>query len=478
MSHKLSKWSILFLVAVVIASISMISCEEKEIALITDPISIEKFENEILNKIVDEKDKTFVSEIYSKDEQQGNYAIKKPLKEEDREKIINILKSTGYGQVSEVMFNKASGNHPQDIEVELTTSTEGAKIYYAIGEKLVDAYGRISPSATEYSNDKKIIIKKDEGTKTIRAIAVKDGMMNSVVSKRTYIVSDKGGIYYPLWLTPNINFLPGFLNKIHWYGLMYVCVAITAYVLIRLQIKGRKDVTRDNVDYIFIWAVVGAILGARLAHAIFIEPRLWTEPWKIILPFDFVDGKPIFTGIAGMSFYGGIFGVILSVWLYCRVKKINFRVVGDFLAAAFPLGYTFGRLGNFFNQEFRGTEAPDWLPWKMFYWDNNYLGDKVYEEAAKHPSQLYEALGQGILLWVVLWFIVKPRKPWDGFMMGAFVGGYGITRFITEFFRSSSPKVLFETITVSHLVCFGLVIVGVIIMLITRVIDKRSPKKA
>jgi phosphatidylglycerol:prolipoprotein diacylglycerol transferase len=283
------------------------------------------------------------------------------------------------------------------------------------------------------------------------------------------------GIKFPEWLTPNIPGLP-----IHWYGLMYVLVAVTTYILMRIQRKGRKDITVDHIDYIFIWAIIGAILGARLSHVIFLQPSLFLEPWKIISPFDFKDGQLIFTGIMGMSFYGGLVGVIVSVYLYCRRKKISFMVVGDMIAAAFPLGYTFGRLGNFFNQEFPGRPAPEWLPWKMYYWKK--IGDSViYDDVARHPSQIYEALLEGVLLWVVVWFIFKTRKAWDGLLMGVYVIGYGVARFITEFFRIRRDPPLRDIgfpLTGSQLVCIGIIALGIVILVLTKKASKKKLAKS
>jgi phosphatidylglycerol---prolipoprotein diacylglyceryl transferase len=286
-------------------------------------------------------------------------------------------------------------------------------------------------------------------------------------------------IYFPKWLTPDI---PGLPIPVHWYGLMYVVVAIIGYILLKMQVKEHKSITNDDVYYIFIWSIVGAILGARLAHVIFIQPELFLEPYRIILPIDIVNGKVIYTGIAGMSFYGGIFGVILALWLYTKYKKINFFLVSDMLAAAFPLGYTFGRLGNFFNQEFRGRPAPDWLPWKIYYWDpKNVNGNLVfgrYEDVARHPSQIYEALLQGVILWLVLWFIIKPRKLWYGFLMGSYISGYGIARFITEFFRvRNDPLEGVFFLTTSQLICIGLIIIGLLFIYFTKKISERSLSK-
>ncbi len=365
-----------------------------------------------------------------------------------------------------------SANYRSGITVAISTPTEGATIYYTTDGS--------NPTTDSDVYSKPIPVTGENTEKTIKAMAIKEGMENSMIADAKYTINESG-FYYPEWLKPSIPGLP-----IHWYGLMYVFVALTTYILLRLQIKKnpqiKQEITVDDIDFIFIWAIIGAILGARLAHVFFIDPFIDTpghklilsEPWKIIVPFDFSNGIT-FTGIAGMSFYGGIFGVILTVLLYCKRKKISFIKVGDMIAAAFPLGYTFGRLGNFFNQEFKGYPASEGVPWKIYYW--RHIGTPgVYENVARHPNQIYEALLQGVVLWIVLWFIIKPRKLWNGFLMASFIAGYGIARFITEFFRvRNDPLDGITVLTTSQWICIGLVILGIFVGWITkRISDKKS----
>lgn len=283
------------------------------------------------------------------------------------------------------------------------------------------------------------------------------------------------GIRFPEWLEPNVP-LPEPFNFIHWYGVMYILVALTTWLLVRYQLKDNKNVKADDIDYLFIWGIIGALLGARLGHCIFIQPEIWLKPWRVLLPIDFTSNGVVFTGIAGMSFYGGIVGVIIAFLIFARRHKLSFLQLGDMVGAAFPLGYTFGRLGNFINQEFQGRPAPDGLPWKMYYWTDYGNGEKIYDTVAKHPSQIYEALLQGVILWLVLWFIIRPRKPWNGFIIGCYVAGYGIARFITDFFRVRNDplKGLFPVSTTQFL-DIGLVILGVVILIITKKIaDKKK----
>lgn len=382
--------------------------------------------------------------------------VKKPIFHQAGQEQI-ILNPDKYEHLNVSKYYMQSGNYNEDIHVAISTPTKGAIIYY-------------TTDGTKPTKDSKKyeipIAVTGYGTETnIRAIATKTGMENSNVASATYKI-DESGIYYPEWITPEVPFIPdNFPIKIHWYGIMYVFVAITTYVLLKIQAKNNKFVTTDNVDFVFIWGVIGAILGARLGHAIFIQPELWLKPWKIISPLDPEQGWA-FTGIAGMTFYGGVFGLLFAIWAYCRVKRVNFYVVGDMIAAAFPLGYTFGRLGNFFNQEFVGRPAPSWLPWKMYYGMSGQ-----YEVVARHPSQIYEALLQGVILWVVIWFVVKPRKLWDGMLMGVYLSGYGLARLITDFFRiRNDPLSGVFFLSTTQFIDIGLILLGIAVMFVTKML--------
>ncbi len=381
--------------------------------------------------------------------------VKKPIfhKPGNENIVLNPDDSKGVNISKDVILH--SGNYNTDIHVAISTPTKGAIIYYTTdGSK---------PTKDSKKYEAPITMAGYGTVTTIKAIAKKTGMEDSNIASATYKI-DESGIYYPTWLKPQVPFIPeSFPLKIHWYGIMYVLVALTTYILLKVQAKNNKFVTSDNVDFIFIWGVIGAILGARLGHAIFIQPELWLKPWRIILPVDPEQGWK-FTGIAGMTFYGGVFGLLFTIWTYCRVKRVNFYSVGDMLAAAFPLGYTFGRLGNFFNQEFVGRPAPSWLPWKM------YFGmEGQYQAVARHPSQIYEALLQGVILWVVIWFIVKPRKLWDGMLMGVYLSGYGLARLITDFLRiRNDPLSGIFFLSTTQLIDIGLIILGIVVMYVTK----------
>jgi len=181
------------------------------------------------------------------------------------------------------------------------------------------------------------------------------------------------------------------------------------------------------------------------------------NPLQIILPFTMAGGKLRFTGIAGMSYHGGLVGVVVALVIFMRVKKMDLLEWGDMLTAGIPLGYTFGRLGNFINGELYGriTKAP-WgivfphaetfpgnLPWVRDFAAS--VGIPINGAAPvnlpRHPSQLYEALFEGVVLWLILWFIVRKRKPYNGFVIAAYMVGYGVFRFVIEYVREPDADI-------------------------------------
>jgi len=259
-----------------------------------------------------------------------------------------------------------------------------------------------------------------------------------------------GYITFPPWIRPEIvPFLP-----IRWYGLMYLCAFVVAYLLFTWQLKDRKiEVSRDTVLDMFFWAIVGLLVGGRaFAVTIYDSTGYYLQhPLQIILPFSIVDGRIRLTGIAGMSYHGGVVGVTIAIITYLKIKKLDVLQWTDMLVAGIPLGYTFGRLGNFINAELYGriTKAP----WGMIFphaesfpvsepWVKDFASSVglPFPSAGvmnlpRHPSQLYEAFFEGIVLWLVLWFIVRKRSPYKGFTTACYIMGYGIIRFFIEYAR-------------------------------------------
>ncbi len=265
-----------------------------------------------------------------------------------------------------------------------------------------------------------------------------------------------GFLNYPSWIRPEI--IPGF--PVRWYGLMYIVAFVIAYLLFRYQIKERRlQVNEDDVVNLFFWGIIGLLIGGRLFGTLVYDPtgRYLSHPWLIFWPFD-ETGR--FVGLAGMSYHGGLLGGVVAIVLFCRARKIDVLDWGDMLVASVPLGYTFGRLGNFINGELWGRVTT--LPWGMYFPGAEPLSNKlswVREVAAKagipagapgslinlprHPSQLYEALFEGLVLWLVIWLVFRKRKPFKGFVIAVYVIGYGVIRFIVEYFREPDQGIGF-----------------------------------
>ena len=299
-------------------------------------------------------------------------------------------------------------------------------------------------------------------------------------------------INFPNWLKPEI--IPGL--PIRWYGLMYLFAFAVAFFLFKYQVKEKKlKILEDDIVNLFFWTILGLLIGARiLATTLYDSTHYYiTKPWLIFWPFR--EGFK-FTGLQGMSYHGGVIGAFVAAIIYCRVKKQSFLQWGDMLVTGLPLGYTFGRLGNFINGELYGrvTAAP-WgmvfptvpraehfssrIPWVKEIAEkiNMDISEMVLVNLPRHPSQLYEAFFEGIVLWLILWFIFRNRKPFEGFMLGAYLAGYGFFRFFIEYVREPDfgigfpiklgqdhPIYLFESMfnfTTGQILCFLMILTGI-----------------
>jgi phosphatidylglycerol:prolipoprotein diacylglycerol transferase len=305
-------------------------------------------------------------------------------------------------------------------------------------------------------------------------------------------------VNYPSWIRPEIiKGLP-----LRWYGLMYLVAFAIAYFLFLYQIRERKlKISNDEVMNFFFWTIIGLLLGARILAATVYDPtgRYLQKPWLIFWPFD-KDMR--FTGLAGMSYHGGVIGAILAMIIYCRIKKLSFLEWGDRLVTAIPLGYTFGRLGNFINGELYGrvTASPFGMVFPLarrFSTGETWVrevaekagmtigADQTSINLPRHPSQLYEAFFEGIVLWAVLWLIFRKRDLVKGVKIGIYMIGYGIFRFFIEYVRepdigigypikfskADNPTYLFVTpwnFTTGQILNFLMVLGGLILIFVVR----------
>jgi len=241
--------------------------------------------------------------------------------------------------------------------------------------------------------------------------------------------------------------------SIRWYALSYIAGLLLGwlYVLRLLKNKrlwagppfqGKPPATADDIGDLFVWITLGVIIGGRLGFVL-LYGVLYCGfagqgvPACIGLPQAYLlNPLKIFAAWeGGMSFHGGLAGVVIALWLFCRKRKLNLLAVADLIAAATPIGLFFGRIANFINGELWGKISD--APWAMVFPGAFPPG------VPRHPSQLYEALMEGLLLFLILRFAVVRlqihRRP--GSVVGGFLLGYGLFRFIAEFFRDSESKI-------------------------------------
>ena len=224
----------------------------------------------------------------------------------------------------------------------------------------------------------------------------------------------------------------GFLS-IHWYGLMYLVAFMQFLALGRIRLRqphiSALGWTKEHLDDMLFYGVLGVIIGGRLGQVVFYELSYFIDhPLEIFA---------IWKG--GMSFHGGLIGVMIAMFLWARKAKRNLAEVYDFIAPLVPLGYAAGRIGNFINHELPGRIASADLPWAMIWPGSDH---------PVHPSPIYQALVDGVLLFIILWLYARKARP--PLAVGSmFIMLYGCARFFTEFFRTPDFEVSLAGVTVS-----------------------------
>lgn len=265
--------------------------------------------------------------------------------------------------------------------------------------------------------------------------------------------------HLPEKITPYIFRIGQF--ELRYYGLMYIAAFTTVYLLSLYRLRKEPfTYSKDMLENLFVWIILGLMIGARLGYVLFYNLEYYVSHLsEIILPFTLENGFH-FTGLAGMSYHGGLIGVIVSSALFCWKYRIDFWELGDFLAPSVPLGYTFGRIGNFINGELYGrvTDAA----WGM-YFPHDMTGQ------LRHPSQLYEAFFEGIFLFILLWGIRRIR-PFGGSLVALYLIGYGTVRFFIEFVREPDPQIglLSGYVTMGQTLCLSMIIAGIVLFIVRR----------
>ncbi|MDO9316269.1 MAG: prolipoprotein diacylglyceryl transferase [Burkholderiaceae bacterium] len=238
---------------------------------------------------------------------------------------------------------------------------------------------------------------------------------------------------------------------IHWYGLTYLVAFGLFLWLASLRTVqpqfARVGWTRRDVEDLLFYGVLGVVIGGRLGYVFFYKPGYYAaHPLEVFAVWK-----------GGMAFHGGLLGVLGAMWLFARSRGRHFLEVTDLIAPCVPTGLASGRMGNFINGELWGREADPGLPWAMVFPQSGV-------NIPRHPSQLYQFLLEGLLLFALLW--IYSRKPRHlGVVSGAFLIGYGAFRFIVEYFREpdSFLGLLAFDMSMGQWLCVPMVATGILL---------------
>lgn len=236
---------------------------------------------------------------------------------------------------------------------------------------------------------------------------------------------------------------------IHWYGITYLAAFGLFFLLAARRVKQPQFTqagwTRRDVEDMLFYGVLGVVIGGRLGYALFYKPAYYAvHPLEI---------AAVWKG--GMSFHGGLLGVLTAMAIFARMRGRRFFEVTDLIAPCIPVGLASGRIGNFINGELWGRAADPSLPWAMIF---PQAGDRV----PRHPSQLYQFALEGLLLFGLLWLYARrPRRV--GEVSGAFLVGYGVLRFMAEYFREpdSFLGLLALNMSMGQWLCVPMVLAGI-----------------
>jgi len=319
-------------------------------------------------------------------------------------------------------------------------------------------------------------------------------------------------INYPSWIHPEIFPNIPVLGLLRWYGLMYVFAFGTAFFILKKVMKEGMlntdsfTATEDDIFSFIATGIVFLLIGARVFSAFVYDTSgiYKCMPWLIFWPF---DSRGHFTGLAGMSYHGGFIGGLVGMIVWCiRRKQPVFKWI-DAMVTAIPLGYTFGRIGNFLNGELFGRITT--VPWGIVFpnaerfslsleWVRAFaekvgipVGNAALVNLPRHPSQLYEAFFEGIVLWIIIWSIHR-RKKWDGLLSGVYMAGYGFFRFIIEYFREPDAELGYRiakdsaapiytntsllNFSTGQVLCFIMIVGGIVMALATYVYSRKYKK--
>lgn len=240
---------------------------------------------------------------------------------------------------------------------------------------------------------------------------------------------------------------------VRWYGLMYLAAFVQVILLGRLRVKQPHIAAAGwkaaDIEDMLFYGVLGVVVGGRLGEVLFYHPAHYlANPLEVLAVWK-----------GGMSFHGGFLGVLVAMALWARRHARRWMEVMDLIAPLVPLGYAFGRIGNFINAELPGRVADTSLPWAMI-WPN-------VDQLPRHPSPIYQALVDGVLLFIVLWLFARKSRPYLA-VSGLFAAGYGCARFVTEYFRTPDYEVDVAgwTISAGQMLSLPMVALGIALLAI------------
>ena len=233
---------------------------------------------------------------------------------------------------------------------------------------------------------------------------------------------------------------------IRWYALAYIVSILAGWQYCRrIALRPPSLVKPEALDDFMAWAVLGVVLGGRLGYVLFYKPLHYLEnPLEIVQIWE-----------GGMSFHGGLIGVLAAIALFARRQGVSFFTLADLIAAATPIGLLLGRIANFINGELYGRPADPDLPWAMVF--------PASDGQPRHPSQLYEAALEGLVLFCLLYLAVRAGAlVRTGLLSGLFLIGYGLARVVVEFFREPDAHLgfLFAGATMGQLLSLPMVLAG------------------
>jgi phosphatidylglycerol:prolipoprotein diacylglycerol transferase len=233
---------------------------------------------------------------------------------------------------------------------------------------------------------------------------------------------------------------------VRWYGIMYLIGFLVGYWVIKSELRRRNGpIAVSEASDLLFYLIVGLLAGARIGYVLFYNlPSYADAPWEVLA---------IWHG--GMSFHGGLLGMLVAGAVFAKRRKASFLELADIGALAAPIGLMLGRIGNFINGELYGRVTS--VPWGVVFPTGGHL--------PRHPSQLYEAVLEGPVLFGLLWWVRKKTSK-NGVILGLFLAGYGISRFVVEFFREPDPQLGFVLmgLTMGQVLCMYMILGGLLLL--------------